>query len=187
MRDHHAEVDRLRSLAARLAEGAGLDPGERKALDIAASMIGVKRLHLQDIMDKRGPLTPEDRARMKEVTSLWADFAGQIDVLRELGVARILESYTEHWDGSGHPAGLAGEAIPAAARVLSVCFHYNGMVSDRAYRPALSAARARHELTRMSGTVLDPGLVELLGKALEVERRQKRSRAGKRKRKKRTG
>ena len=155
-----AEVDRLRALVAKLGPRAGLGEDDLAALDIAASMIGVKGLPTLDITRKAGPLTPEDRARMKEVTDIWAEFAGQLSLLRDLGVARLLETYTEHWDGRGGPAGLSGEDIPPASRVLSVCYHYNGMTSDRSYRAPLSNERAAAELGRMSGTVLDPRLVE---------------------------
>ena len=156
----HAEVDCLRALVAEFGRSSGLGEDDLRALDIAASMIAVKGLSVLDITEKSGPLTPEDRARMKEITDIWADFAGQVDLLRILGVSRILETYTEHWDGRGQPAGLSGEDIPLGARVLAVCYHYNGMTSDRPYRPALSQDRAASELSRMSATVLDPGLVE---------------------------
>ena len=156
----HAEVDRLRSLVDELGRSSGLGEDDLRGLDIAASMIAVKGLSVLDITEKPGPLTPEDRARMKEITDIWADFARQVDLLRILGVSRILETYTEHWDGRGQPAGLSGEDIPLGARVLAVCYHYNGMTSDRPYRPALSQGRAASELSRMSATVLDPGLVE---------------------------
>ncbi|MHC4200530.1 MAG: HD-GYP domain-containing protein [Planctomycetota bacterium] len=156
----HAEVDRLRALVTEFGRSSGLGEDDLRGLDIAASMIAVKGLSVLDITEKPGPLTPEDRARMKEITDIWADFAGQVDLLRVLGVSRILETYTEHWDGRGQPAGLSGEDIPLGARVLAVCYHYNGMTSDRPYRPALSPDRAASELSRMSATVLDPGLVE---------------------------
>jgi len=156
----HAEVDHLRALVAELGRSSGLGEDDLRGLDIAASMIAVKGLSVLDITEKPGPLTPEDRARMKEITDIWADFAGQVDLLRVLGVSRILETYTEHWDGRGQPAGLSGEDIPLGARVLAVCYHYNGMTSDRPYRPALSPDRAASELSRMSATVLDPGLVK---------------------------
>ncbi len=52
--------------------------------------------------------------------------------LRPVGV--IVRSTHENWDGTGYPDGLAGEAIPLAARIIAVCDAYSAMTSDRPYR-----------------------------------------------------
>ncbi|MHC5058066.1 MAG: HD-GYP domain-containing protein [Planctomycetota bacterium] len=174
MPDDQAEIERLQSLVTRFAAKLGMTAEDTKALDIAASMLGVKRLPIMDILKKEGPLTPEDRDRMRENAGVWAEFAEKVDLLRELGVADYLEKYTEHWDGTGRPSGLAGGDIPLGARILSVCYHYNGMISDRAYRRALTTKRALGELTRLSGTVLDPDLVTVFVAAVQDERKSSR-------------
>jgi len=175
MAEDQAEIERLRSLVARFVAKLGISGDDAKALDIAASMLGVKRLPIMDILKKDGPLTPEDRERMQENAEIWAEFADKVEVLRELGVAEFLEKYTEHWDGTGRPEGLAGDDIPLGARILSVCYHYNGMVSDRAYRRALTTKRALAELTRLSGTVLDPDLVTVFVASVQDERKSSRA------------
>ena len=175
MVEDQAEIERLRSLVARFVAKLGISGDDAKALDIAASMLGVKRLPIMDILKKDGPLTPEDRERMKENADLWADFAEKVELLRELGVADYIEKYTANWDGTGHPEGLAGDGIPLGARILSVCYHYNGMVSDRAYRRALTTKRALSELTRLSGTVLDPDLVTVFVASVQDERKSSRA------------
>lgn len=175
MPDDQLEIDRLRSLVTRFAAKLGIPEDVAKALDIAASMIGVKRLPIMDILNKDAPLTPEDRERMKENADAWAEFADKVDLLRELGVAEFLEKYTEHWDGTGRPAGLAGGDVPLGARILAVCYHYNGMISDRPYRRALTTKRALAEIARLSGTVLDPDLVTLFVAAVQDERKSSRA------------
>jgi HD-GYP domain-containing protein (c-di-GMP phosphodiesterase class II) len=175
MPDDQVEIEQLRSLVTRFAARLGISGDDAKALDIAASMLGVKRLPIMDILKKDAPLTPEDRERMKENADVWAEFAEKVDLLRELGVAEYLEKYTEHWDGSGRPAGLAGDDIPLGARILGLCYHYNGMVSDRPYRRALTTKRALAEIARLSGTVLDPDLVTLFVAAVQDERKSSRA------------
>ncbi len=81
-------------------------------------------------------------------------------------VARIVRSSHERWDGLGYPDGLAGEAIPLAARIVAVCDAYDAMVSDRCYRPALSPAAAREELIQEAGRQFDPQVVEIVLEAL---------------------
>jgi HD-GYP domain-containing protein (c-di-GMP phosphodiesterase class II) len=170
MPDHFGENDRLREFVAELARKVGLDADHRQALDVAATLLGVGRLPVVDIMTKKGTLAPEEIARIRDIPAIWADFAGQLSPLRDLGVPDILEAYCESWDGSGYPKGLAGKAIPLGARILAVCYHYSGMVSDRPYRSRLPHGRAADELRRMSGGMLDPTLVERFIEMVEEKR-----------------
>lgn len=50
-------------------------------------------------------------------------------------VVRIVEQVHERSNGSGYPAGLCGDAIDPAARLLAVCDTYEALVSPRVYRP----------------------------------------------------
>ena len=72
----------------------------------------------------------------------------------------IVRHHHEHWDGSGYPAGLAGESIPRLARIFSVADAYDAMASGRPYREALPEPEVRAELRRVAGHQLDPGIVE---------------------------
>ncbi len=47
----------------------------------------------------------------------------------------------ERWDGKGYPHGLAGQAIPEAARIVSIVDVYDALSHDRVYRPALPEER----------------------------------------------
>ncbi|MFH1609845.1 MAG: HD domain-containing phosphohydrolase, partial [Candidatus Bipolaricaulota bacterium] len=67
----------------------------------------------------------------------------------------------EHWDGGGHPDGLAGEKIPLGSRVLTVADVWNALITDRPYRKAFTKEEARKILKGMAGTVLDPKLTDL--------------------------
>ena len=57
------------------------------------------------------------------------------------GVARIVRSSHERYDGGGYPDGLAGDEIPLGARIVAVCDAYDAMVTDRAYRMVVPPAR----------------------------------------------
>ena len=65
----------------------------------------------------------------------------------------------ERWDGGGYPDGLAGEAIPLAARIVAVCDAFNAMTTDRPYRARRSNEEALVELEACSGTHFDPRVV----------------------------
>jgi putative two-component system response regulator len=66
----------------------------------------------------------------------------------------------ERYDGTGYPDGVAGEAIPLAARVLTVADALDAMTSDRPYRKALTMEVALGELRAKAGTQFCPRVVD---------------------------
>lgn len=72
----------------------------------------------------------------------------------------------ERFDGTGYPAGLTGQDIPLAARIVAVADGYVALALDREGRPALTGQEALMRLTQLGGTVYDPVVVSALGKAL---------------------
>ena len=74
-------------------------------------------------------------------------------------VAKLVRASHEHFDGSGYPDGLAGEAIPLGARIVAVCDAFHAMTNSRPYRPPISAQDALAELQACAGTQFDPRVV----------------------------
>ena len=73
----------------------------------------------------------------------------------------IILSHHERWDGSGYPAGLAGEIIPLAARIAAIADVYDALSSNRVYRAALPHEECVAIIRSESGTHFDPLLVEI--------------------------
>ena len=71
------------------------------------------------------------------------------------GAAAAIGSLGEHWDGKGHPIGLAGEEIPLLARIFQLAQTAEVFVRDFGVDAACEMATTR------SGTWFDPALVEL--------------------------
>jgi hypothetical protein len=65
----------------------------------------------------------------------------------------------ERWDGKGYPRAVAGEQIPLAGRIVAIADVFDVITSARSYKEPASAAEAREEITRCSGTQFDPSLV----------------------------
>jgi HD-GYP domain-containing protein (c-di-GMP phosphodiesterase class II) len=74
----------------------------------------------------------------------------------------------EHVDGSGYPAGLTGEAIPPASRILLVAEAYDAMTHRRPYGSPLDPETALEELRQNSGAQFDPRCVEALEEHLAL-------------------
>jgi HD-GYP domain-containing protein (c-di-GMP phosphodiesterase class II) len=77
-------------------------------------------------------------------------------------VGLVVRASHERWDGGGYPDGLAGDAIPLAACIVSACDAFNAMTTDRSYRKALPLSVAVAELKKHSGTQFCPAVVDAL-------------------------
>jgi HD-GYP domain-containing protein (c-di-GMP phosphodiesterase class II) len=77
-------------------------------------------------------------------------------------VAALVRSTHEHWDGTGYPDGLVGEAIPLTARIVAASDAYTAMRETRAYREATPEPEALRELLRCAGHQFDPQVVAAL-------------------------
>ena len=88
-------------------------------------------------------LTHEEFERMKLHTTIGAQMlAGSTSPVLQLA-EQIALSHHERWDGTGYPQGLAGEAIPEAARIVSIVDVYDALTHDRVYRPAFAEEDGR--------------------------------------------
>jgi len=73
--------------------------------------------------------------------------------------AKLIKHHHEKYDGTGYPDGIKGIAIELGARILAVADSIDAMISDRVYRKALGAEKAREELKKQSGKQFDPEVV----------------------------
>jgi len=145
----------------------GLSPRERRDAEFAALLHDVGKVRIpNEIINKRGPLTAEERKVIETHTVEGERMLHRVGGL--LGnVGRVIRSCHERYDGSGYPDGLAGEQIPLVARIVACCDAFNAMTTDRPYREALPHAEAVAELQRNSGTQFDPRIVDALMVTLE--------------------
>jgi HD-GYP domain-containing protein (c-di-GMP phosphodiesterase class II) len=78
----------------------------------------------------------------------------------------IVLQHHECFDGSGYPAGLAGDAIDLTARIFAVADCYDAISSDRPYRSGLPSAAALERVRRQAGHQFDPEVVQALERVL---------------------
>jgi putative two-component system response regulator len=82
----------------------------------------------------------------------------------------IVLTHHERWDGAGYPAGLKGDAIPLAGRIVALADAWDAVSTDRVYRKAMSFEAATEEIRRSAGTSLDPTLVDAFFESIEAIR-----------------
>ncbi len=118
------------------------------------------------ILLKPGKFEPEEFEIMKSHTSLGhkaiEDAEEQLGMKVEyLACAKeIAASHHEKWDGSGYPAGLAGNTIPISARLMAVADVYDALVSRRIYKRAFPHDEAIAMIIEGKGRHFDPDVVD---------------------------
>jgi HD-GYP domain-containing protein (c-di-GMP phosphodiesterase class II) len=149
-------------LTVSVAERMQLDEDTRRSAELGALLHDIGKIAVPDaIINKPGPLDDEEWAIMKTHTVEGERMLAQVGgLLADVGV--VVRASHERWDGGGYPDGLAGEAIPVAARIVSACDAFNAMTTDRSYRKALPLAVAVEELRKNAGTQFCPDVVEAL-------------------------
>ena len=155
-------IERIAGLCHKLGLAAGLGADEAELLRRASAMHDVGKIAIpDDILHKPEPLTASERDVMQRHTEVGGDLlAGSRSPVVQLGEV-IARTHHERWDGSGYPAGLAGEAIPLAGRICAICDVFDALVSSRPYKTAWAVEDALDEIRALSGSHFDPRLVEL--------------------------
>lgn len=152
---------RVGLLTGRLAEALGLPDEEAELLEEVAPLHDLGKIGIPDaILLKEGPLTDEEFEVMKRHTVIGAELlsGGASDLA--VKAETIARYHHERWNGRGYPAGLAGEEIPLAGRMVAVVDAFDAMTHARPYKPAWPVERALEELRACAGGQFDPDVVE---------------------------
>jgi len=154
-------LQRVRIYAMELAKELKLSDDEVEALQAASVLHDIGKLAVPEhIISKPGKLTPEEFEKMKIHPIVGAEILEQVDF--PYPVVPIVRAHHEKWDGSGYPHGLAGEAIPIGARILSAVDCLDALASDRQYRKALPLDEAMAKVASEAGAAFDPKVVDIL-------------------------
>jgi HD-GYP domain-containing protein (c-di-GMP phosphodiesterase class II) len=161
MRDKETEghTQRVTELTERLARAMGFDGQALVHIHRGSLLHDIGKMGVPDhILLKPGPLTDEEWVLMRRHPALAYELLSPIEYL-----ARALDipyCHHEKWDGTGYPRGLAGEAIPLAARVFAIIDVWDALRSDRPYRPAWPEAKALGYIREQTGKHFDPHVTE---------------------------
>lgn len=149
--------ERVADRACALASAVGLDGGTLLWFRMGALLHDVGKIVVPpEILNKPGPLTPEERAVMERHPDAGVELIADLEFPWD--VRPMVRHHHEAWDGSGYPARLAGEEIPLSARILCVADVYDALATDRPYRPAYSHEETMRIMQEDAGRILDPAL-----------------------------
>jgi CHASE2 domain-containing sensor protein len=163
-----AHLERIGEMTEKLALAAGMTPTEAGLVRHASAMHDVGKIGIPDsVLHKPGPLTEQEWKIMRTHPLLGARILSNSNAELVQLAEQIARTHHERWDGSGYPAGLAGEQIPLAGRICAVCDVFDALVSWRPYKHAWPPADALDEIRRQRGLHFDPRLADLFVELVE--------------------
>lgn len=151
--------ERLAQYAADLGHYVGLSGDSIIALKRGGFLHDLGKVSIPDEILKKGTrLTPEEWVIMKQHPAIGEGICRPLKSFRN--VLPIIRHHHEHWDGTGYPDGLRGNAIPLLARILQVVDVYDALRTARPYKPALNHDEAKRTmLDEANNGLWDPELV----------------------------
>lgn len=154
---HHSS--RVAERAVEIARAMQISEATVNEVQAAAFLHDVGKIGIADqILLKPDALTEAERAIVERHAVLGYDILDPVAIPE--GIKLAVRHSHERWDGRGYPDGLAGTAIPLAARIVAVVDAYEALTTDRPYRAARRPPKAMEEIKRSAGTQFDPQVVE---------------------------
>ncbi len=156
-KEHSLKVGQL---SKRFAEVMGFSKDEIWQVERGASLHDLGKIAIdENILSQRHRLTQSQWLELKRHPEIG------YTILRSVGEYAPFAEYVlyhhERWDGTGYPQKLKGLDIPLPARMIAIVDSYVAMISDRAYKRALSPQEAIEELYAYRGAQFDPDLVPI--------------------------
>lgn len=146
---------RVADLACAIAQHSGMDDATLFWFRIGALLHDVGKIVIPaEVLNKPGKLDDGEWALMKSHTTAGADMLADIEFPWD--VRPMILSHHERWDGRGYPHGVAGDAIPVVARILTVADVYDALTSVRSYKRAMTHEEAMGIMRSDVGRVFDP-------------------------------
>lgn len=148
-------VQRIQRYTERLALQLGMLGGQAEHMGVMSILHDIGKLSIPDaILKKPGKLDDEEWRIMRMHPEYGVKILGQLPFYE--GAREIAGGHHEKWDGSGYPNGLAGDAIPRAARIVHVADVFDALTSRRPYKEAWPLDRALAEMRAQTGKQFDP-------------------------------
>ncbi len=152
---------RVAEYSAQIAKRAGFSEEAQTDIYMMGLLHDVGKIGVPDaIINKPAKLSDEEYAIIMNHPVLGARILRSITEFPKMVTGA--RWHHERYDGTGYPDGLAGENIPAEARIIAVADAYDAMSSRRSYRDVLPQDAIRCEMLKGKGSQFDPVYAEIM-------------------------
>jgi diguanylate cyclase (GGDEF)-like protein len=166
--DLSAHGEAVARLAAGTAQELGLDDEAIERVATAAELHDIGKIAIpRTLLDKPGELDEHEWEFLRRHTLIGERIVSGAPAL--VGVAKMIRSSHERWDGRGYPDALRGDDIPLGSQIVFVCDAFVAMTSERSYARARSERDALNELRRCAGSQFSTAVVEAFLRAVAQE------------------
>jgi len=144
---------RTAAIARLMAEIMNLPPSEQDRVGLAGLLHDLGKLAVSNsILDKGGPLLPEEMEEMQRHTAITYELLSPLWNFDD--VAEMAAAHHERLDGSGYHRHLRGPEMPHGAHILAVADVYEALTAHRPYRRGMDGDEALKTLKPDQGTRL---------------------------------
>ena len=158
-----AHVRRVSEIAALLGRACGLPQRDIDDLRQAAPLHDVGKVGIPDrVLNKPAKLDAEEWEIMKTHAQLGYEILSKSSKRVLKLAAQVALQHHERWDGGGYPAGLAGDAIHIAGRIVALADVFDALLSRRCYKDKWLPDDAFAHVASERGKHFDPVLVDAL-------------------------
>jgi len=155
----YGHSERVTEIAQRLATRLGMGEDDKEYLRFATILHDIGKIGVERAALEAGEVeTMEQRMFYQLHPLIGRSILAPVEFLQP--VSAVVLHHHEHWDGSGFPEGLKGEAIPYDARLVAVVDAYDRLVHGPEETEGVEPAEAFETIERGAGTKLDPKIVE---------------------------
>ncbi|MEM9204418.1 MAG: HD domain-containing phosphohydrolase, partial [Actinomycetota bacterium] len=150
--------ERVHAYATLIAEAMLLPRRDVDKLRWSALTHDIGKLSVPADILRAATTTDDEQALLRDHPKAAVPYvSGLIDWIGAWGAAAV--DHQEHFDGNGYPAGLSGEHISLAGRIVALADTYDTLTSPRRNQAPVSPSAAREEIARLAGTRFDPTVV----------------------------
>jgi HD-GYP domain-containing protein (c-di-GMP phosphodiesterase class II) len=153
--------ERVAALSVEIGRELGLSEAALKALEYGGVLHDIGKIGIPDaILTKRGALTTEEMALIRDHPAIGADIVGGIAFLKDALPCVLF--HHERWDGTGYPQGIAGDSIPLLARIVNIADTFDACTSRRPYQEPIPTEVVVAILDGLRGAQTDPSVHDAL-------------------------
>ncbi|AOR24416.1 HD-GYP domain-containing protein [Clostridium taeniosporum] len=152
---------RVSDMTYKLCKTLGVSEDTLEMYHMAAHLHDIGKIGVSDnVLNKQGKLNTEEWEMMKRHPEIGFEILSKAKSLKN--ISYIVLHHHERWDGKGYPSGLKQNEIPLGARIIAICDSIDAMKTNRPYRDLLSDKECFNEISKNSGRMYDPEIVECI-------------------------